>query len=598
MRKGSDRMKRKKKTAPAAQESSLNFYTTVKFLWSIMDGMKKHYLLFYFCWLFHTIAGVVSPLIFGKMIDRVIYDNDLPGFLKIGMGFFGITVFGIALYYVTYELYSVVWNGIHRRLRVGIFRKLQTLTAEEMTALQHGDTGNMILFWTSEGVHFMVRNVVHNVNNCLRILFCLVVMFLINPVFGLVSVVIVPLSVIATFSIGKRIRANSGKGNEIYAKYISRLFEIAGMFGEIKVWGAKDYVLKKYDGDLKEMNRVRAKIDMENCVGNEVLANIKNVILVIQYGVLAYFAITGNLQVGTITVMLAYFNTMSDSLASVAKYYMDAQQRISIIERIFRFLKKPGMDTKRNGVKPEGRSNEIKVKNCNFRYENSETDVLSGIDFSVKRGEKVAVVGGSGAGKSTLLNLLLGLYEPQQGDILLDDISLTQIDRDALYHRFGAAFQHVLLFSGTIRENLEMGDTISEEKLIKACSDAGISEYISEQKEGLDTVLERWGSNLSGGQRQRFGIARAYVQGSDFVFLDEVTAALDADTEALVLKRLEEGLQGRGCVMVSHRLKTVEACDRVIVLKDGKICAEGTPQRLREQCEEYQSLFGLARKGA
>ncbi len=591
-------MKRKKKAVPAAEENSLSFYTTVKFLWSIMGGMKKHYLLFYFCWLFHTIAEVVSPLIFGEMIDRVIYDNDLPGFLKIGMGFFGITVFGIALYYVTYELYSVVWNGIHRRLRVGIFRKLQTLTAEEMTALQHGDTGNMILFWTSEGVHFMVRNVVHNVNNCLRILFCLIVMFLINPVFGLVSVVIVPLSVIATFSIGKRIRANSGKGNEIYAKYISRLFEIAGAFSEIKIWGAKDYVLKKYDGDLKEMNRVRAKIETDNCVGNEVLANIKNVILVIQYGVLAYYAIVGNLQVGTITVMLAYFNTMSRSLAEVAKYYMDAQQRISIIERIYRFLGKKGMDKAGNGVLPEGRSNEIKVKNCSFRYQNSETDVLSGIDFSVKRGEKVAVVGGSGAGKSTLLNLLLGLYEPQRGEVLLDDISLTKIDRDALYRRFGAAFQHVLLFSGTIRENLEMGETIRSEVLEKACRSAGISEYISEQKEGLDTVLERWGSNLSGGQRQRFGIARAYVQGTDFVFLDEVTAALDTETEELVLKQLEDGLQGRGCVMVSHRLKTVEACDRVIVLKDGKICAVGTPQRLREQCEEYQSLFGLARKGA
>ena len=591
-------MKRKNKTVPAAEENSLSFYTTVKFLWSFMDGIKKHYLLFYFCWLFHTIAEVVSPLIFGEMIDRVIYDSDLSGFLKISIGFFGITAFGIALYYVTYELYSVVGHGIHRRLRIGIFRKLQTLTAEEMTALQHGDTGNMILFWTTEGLHFMVRNVVHNVNNCLRILFCLIVMFLINPVFGLVSVVIVPLSVIATFSIGKRIRANSGKGNEIYAKYISRLFEIAGAFSEIKVWGAKDYVLKKYDGDLKEMNRVRAKIEMDNCVGNEVLANIKNVILVIQYGVLAYFAITKNLQVGTITVMLAYFNTMSHSLAEVAKYYMDAQQRISIIERIYRFLGKKGMDKAGNGVLPEGRSNEIKVKNCSFRYQNSETDVLSGIDFSVKRGEKVAVVGGSGAGKSTLLNLLLGLYEPQRGEVLLDDLSLTKIDRDELYRRFGAAFQHVLLFRGTIRENLEMGETIRAEELEKACKSAGIFEYVSEQKEGLDTVLEQWGSNLSGGQRQRLGIARAYVQGTDFVFLDEVTAALDADTEESVLNRLEEGLQGRGCVMVSHRLKTVEACDRVIVLKDGRICAEGTPQRLREQCEEYQRLFGLEQKGA
>ena len=584
---------KQKKISSETEEKTLTFFSTAKFLWSYMDGLKKQYLLFYLCWLFHTVTNVVSPLIFGEMIDCIIYENDLPGFLKIGMGFFGITVFGIALHYVTYELYSVVGHGIHRRLRVALFRKLQALTAEEMTAMQHGDTGNMILFWTSEGLHFMVRNVIHNANNALRILFCLTVMFMINPVFGLVSVVIVPLSVIATFSIGKRIRSNSGRGNEIYAKYINRLLEIARAFSEIKVWGAKDYVLKKYDGDLKEMNRVRAKIVMDNCVGNEALVNIKNIILVIQYGLLAYFAITQNLQVGTITVMLAYFNTMSGSLAEVARYYMDAQQRISIIERIYDFLGKKGMDQAGNGVKPEYRSTEIKVKGCSFRYQNSETEVLHGIDFSVKRGEKVAVVGGSGAGKSTLLNLLLGLYEPQQGEILLDGISLTQIDRNVLYRHFGAAFQQVVLFSGTIRENLEMGKTIPEEDLRKACRSAGISDYISAQKEGLDTVLERWGSNLSGGQRQRLGIARAYVQGADFVFLDEVTAALDTETEELVLSRLEDGLQGRGCVMVSHRLKTVEACDRVIVLKDGTICAEGTPQMLREQCEEYRRLFGL-----
>ena len=190
------------------------------------------------------------------------------------------------------------------------------------------------------------------------------------------------------------------------------------------------------------------------------------------------------------------------------------------------------------------------------------------------------------------------MYEPQQGDILLDDLSITRFDKDTLYRRFGAAFQHVLLFSGTIRENLEMGESIAEEKLKEACCNVGISDYISEQKEGLDTVLERWGSNLSGGQRQRLGIARAYVQGSDFVFLDEVTAALDTETEVLVLNHLTKGLQGRGCVMVSHRLKTVETCDRVLVLKDGRICAEGTPKHLREECEEYQNLFGLERKGA
>ena len=584
---------KRKTIASKTEERTLNFLTTVKFLWSYMDGLKKPYLLFYFFRLFHTVVQVVSPLIFGEMIDCVIYENDLPGFLKISIGFFGITVLGIALHYVTYELYSTVGHGIHRRLRTALFRKFQSLSAEELTALQHGETGNMILFWPSEGLHFMVRNVVHNVNNTLRILFCLVVMFVINPVFGLVSVVIVPLSVIATFVIGKRIRTNSGKGNAIYVKYISRLFEIAGAFSEIKLWGAKDYVLDKYDGELKELNQTRAKIDTDNSVGNEVLVNIKNVILVIQYGVLAYFAITQNLQVGMITVMLSYFNSMSGSLAYVARYYMDAQQRISVIERIYHFFGRKGMDEVRSGVQLPARINEIKVNACSFRYQNSEEEVLCGIDFSVKRGETVAVVGGSGAGKTTLLNLLLGLYEPQQGAVLLDGVSLAQIDREELYRLFSAAFQHVVLFGGTIRENLEMGKTISEEELERACCNAGISEYIAGLPNGVDTVLERWGSNLSGGQRQRLGIARAYVQGTDFVFLDEVTAALDAETEETVLNRLKDGLQGRGCVVVSHRLRTVEACDRVVLLKDGTIYAEGTPQMLREQCEEYRQLFAL-----
>lgn len=586
-------MKRREKTLSGKSEETLNFISTIRFLWSFMNGMKGQYVLFYLCWLFHTIVEVVTPLIFGKMIDCVIYENDLLGFLKIGVGFFGITVFGILLYYITYELYSAVWNGIHRRLRVGIFEILQRLTAEEMSSLQHGDTGNMILFQTSEGVHFMVRNVVHNANNVLRILLCLIVMFSINPVFGLVSTVLVPVSVVATFFIGKRIRENSGKKNEKYAGYISRLYEIAGAFAELKVWGATKYISKKYDRELRDLNRLDAKVEMNNCIGNELLANIKNVVLIVQYGLLAYYAIVGDMQVGTITVMLAYFTTMSDSLAGVAKYYMDAQQRISVLERIYRFLGKPVVKEENESGQEEKDIEELKIRNCRFRYQNSEKDVISGVKFSVKRGEKVAIVGGSGEGKSTLLNILLGLYKPQDGEILLNNKAIGETERGSLYRRFSAVFQHVVLFRGTIRENLCMGEVIPEERLIKACRDAGIWDYVTKQKDGLDTVLERWGSNLSGGQRQRLGIARAYARTSDFVILDEATAALDAQTEAYVLERMEDALSGRGCVVVSHRLKTVESCDRVLVVKDGQICAEGTPEQLREQCREYRELFAL-----
>lgn len=213
------------------------------------------------------------------------------------------------------------------------------------------------------------------------------------------------------------------------------------------------------------MNRIRAKTEMDNCVGNEILVNNETVIGVIQYGVLAYFAITQNLQVGTITVMLAYFNTMSESLAEVARYYMDAQKRISIIERL---------------------------------------------------------------------------------------------------SRFGAAFQNVLLFNGTIRKNLEMGETIQPEKLKRACHNAGLSEYIPEQKDGLDTMLEPWGSNLSGVQRQRILLAKAFLRDADLYVFDEATSALDGQTEEEIWECIKQLPRNKTILIISHKDDAFQLCDYVL----------------------------------
>lgn len=189
----------------------LNFMTTFRFLWQYVRDMKWKYAFFYVGWLFHTIVGVIAPILFGNMIDEVIYENDLRGFLRMSLFFLGMTLFGIALYYIIYEMYGCLWNGMNRRLRAAMFEQLQHLEASELTSLQHGDTANMIQFWSNEGVHFMIRNVVHNANNLFRILLYLVFLFRINPVFGIVSVVMVPVSVSATFAVNDRIRANSRK---------------------------------------------------------------------------------------------------------------------------------------------------------------------------------------------------------------------------------------------------------------------------------------------------------------------------------------------------------------------------------------------------
>lgn len=202
-------------------------------------------------------------------------------------------------------------------------------------------------------------------------------------------------------------------------------------------------------------------------------------------------------------------------------------------------------------------------------------------------------MGGSGTGKSTLLSLLLGLYEPVEGKILLNGKDITQYNKSSLYDHISAVFQQVLLFKGTIRENLQMGETIPETQLTEACKAAGIYEFISSQENGFDTVIENWGSNLSGGQRQRLGIARAYLKKSDLVIMDEATSALDAGTEAFILDKWTQALRGRTCLVVSHRLSTVMNCDRVILLKAGNISGIGTPVEMREQSQEFRELFAL-----
>lgn len=472
-----------------------------------MRDKKLQYVLFYIGWLFQTVVEVITPIIFGIMINRIVYYNDLATFLKVGLVFFYVTVFGIILYYMIYEMYGYLWNGINRGLRMEMFGQLQCLSAAEMVSLQQGDTVNMIQYWSMTAVNFVIRNIVHNANNIFRIILCIVIIFRINPVFGAVSVVMVPLSVFAAFRIGSRIRKNSEKNKEKYAKYISWLFEV---------------------------------------------------------------------------------------ISSFAKNTMDAQERISIIERMYAFLCKETTDGKDGQYELKERITEISFQNCSFRYGSEQPVVLDSLDFSIRQGEKVAVVGSSGSGKSTLLNLVLGLYQPQEGSILLNGKDLAQYSRASLYDHISVVFQQVLLLKGTIRENLFMGsDGIPEEELVKACKAAGIYDYIRSQEHGFDTVIEQWGKNLSGGQRQRLGLARAYLRASDLVIMDEATASLDRKNEELILENQDAILQGRTCLVVSHRLRTVMQCDRVILLKDGRIQRTGTPEEMKERCPEFRELFVL-----
>ena len=574
------------------KNTKMNFWSATKFIYRFMRDMKLQYMLFYVGWLFHTVVVVITPIIFGVMINQIVYYNNIEKFIQVGMVFLYVTIFGVILYYLIYEMYADVWNGINGNLRRSMFRHLQRLTAEELVHLDHGETVGMIKYWTMECVNFVVRNIVHNINNILKILACIFIIFKISPIFGGITIVLVPLSVTVSLKIGKKIRDNSDKNRDEYGSYLSWLFEVVHGLSDIKLMGAEEKVYDKLDKKLTGINGWKQKIAEENALGNELLVNIKNVILILQYGLLAYFAIHENLTIGTIMVLLTFFNTLSDSLSQVAKSYMDAQYRISIVQKIKDFFEKETMAQ-------EGKSGEcvcdhiqrIEFVDCDFSY--GESKVLKNVSFSIERGEKVAIVGASGSGKTTLLNMLLGFCSPHRGLVMVNGKMLQDYSTESYYEHVSAVFQQVILLEGTLYDNLGMGEEISKKRLKEACEAAAIYDEIMGWQDGFATKVEIGGTNFSGGQKQRMGIARAYLRNSDLVIMDEATSALDSEKEERIIAEWGKILKDRMCVMVSHRLNTVLHCDKIIMLKDGEVFEIGTPEEFMESNKEFKELFAI-----
>ena len=305
------------------------------------------------------------------------------------------------------------------------------------------------------------------------------------------------------------------------------------------------------------------------------------------------FVLKGEITIGELisfNALLAYYIGPIERLINLQPQLRSAVVASDRLGEILDLELEKSLDEDKK-VKPKSLLGNIALKDVNFRYGVREL-VLKNININIKSGEKIALVGESGSGKTTIAKLLMGFYEIEKGEIILNDYNLKDINKEALRDKISYISQDSFFFSGTIKENLQFANkSLTDEEMICACKKTKIHDYINSLPLKYETPLEERGSNLSGGQRQRLSIARALLKNPDILIMDEATSNLDSITEKAIQKTMEECSGSITSIIIAHRLSTIMKCDKIYVLDNGKIVEEGSHKELIGKMGYYYRLW-------
>ena len=313
-----------------------------------------------------------------------------------------------------------------------------------------------------------------------------------------------------------------------------------------------------------------------------------------------YLVTSGNIGLGTLTTFILYSQRLFEPLRQLAERFTQIQGGLTAIERINELLEEEIeiKDTiiKKDEVKYTSVKGKIEFKNVSFFYKENDY-VIKNLSFKVNPGQRIAFVGPTGSGKTTLIRLLCRLYEPQKGEILIDDINIKNIPIIDLRNMLGVVLQDTFIFSGNVAQNLKLSSDIKDKELENLCQKLGLSELLKKLPNGLQTPLRERGGNLSSGERQLLSVARVAIRNPSILIMDEATAFMDPTTEATLQKDLNNILENRTALVIAHRLATIEKSDNIIVLKGGSLVEQGTHQELKEKKGLYFQLSELQEKG-
>ena len=405
---------------------------------------------------------------------------------------------------------------------------------------------------------------------------------------ALAALAAVPAYLFALRRFSDRMHALNHAGNEENARYMSRFQETLGSIPLVKAFAAEDRAVGGIMNGLRQVYRISAERSVVGSVTGLALSSTPSLVNFVVFAVGAWWVITGHWSLGSLFAFQAYLGRVFGPAQSLASTGLQMQSIRASLERLTALL--DVAPETGGGQRVESLRGEVEFRNVSFAYDPANP-VLEDVSFHVRAGERVGIVGPSGAGKTTLLSLLLRFYSPTGGEVLYDGRPAGDYDVRSLRQRIGYVSQSPLLLSGTILENLRYGNPgASLEQVTRACRAAGIHEFITGLPGGYESEVGERGVNLSEGQKQRLAIARALVKEPDILVLDEPTASLDGLTERSIFEALPRETRGKTLFVVAHRLSTVVDCDRILVLNENRLVAEGKHGELLQTNDYYRQL--------
>lgn len=540
--------------------------------------------------LLSSLTLLTFPFVAGKLIDAAQGTewivNDINSIALILLGILAVqSVFS----FFRVWLFALVSEKSMRDIRESLCFRLVRLP---MTFFDQRRTGELISRITSD-----VSMLQDTFSVTLAELFRQIITLLAGIVFLLVTTPKLTLFMLITFPalvliamiFGRFIRQLSKKTQDELAAANVIVEETLQSIQTVKSFVGEVYETTRYKLGLDRVVHValRAAKYRGAFISFIIFALFGGIVAVMWYG--SSLVAEGQMSVGELVSFVLYTTFIGGSIAGLGDIYGQVQKAIGSSERVLEILEEPLEPA--NGVDSPRLNGAIEFDKVRFFYPTrQEVEVLKSISFHVEPGEKVALVGHSGAGKSTIIQLLLKLYSIESGQIRLDAKKIEDWDLYQLRSQIGMVPQEVLLFGGSIRENIGYAKpNASEEEIIAAAKKANAWQFISKFPEGLDTLVGERGVKLSGGQRQRVAIARAILKDPSVLILDEATSSLDAESEALVQEALDELMKGRTTIIIAHRLATIRKVDRIYVIKDGEIVEQGSHQELLSASDGFYS---------